>query len=72
MDELPSYNRIAPNVKLGRDVKIFGFANLYGCEIELSFVAKLRDETKFPSLDALKGQIAADIEHAKRMFDEGS
>jgi len=33
MDELPSYNRIAPNVKLGRDVKIFGFANLYGCEI---------------------------------------
>lgn len=33
MDELPSYNRIAPNVKLGRDVRIFGFANLYGCEI---------------------------------------
>ncbi len=33
MDELPAYNRIAPNVKLGRDVKIFGFANLYGCEI---------------------------------------
>jgi UDP-2-acetamido-3-amino-2,3-dideoxy-glucuronate N-acetyltransferase len=33
MDELPGYNRIAPNVKLGRDVKIFGFANLYGCEI---------------------------------------
>src|SRR5436190_10709889 len=33
MDELPTYNRIAPNVKLGRDVRIFGFANLYGCEI---------------------------------------
>jgi UDP-2-acetamido-3-amino-2,3-dideoxy-glucuronate N-acetyltransferase len=33
MDELPTYNRIAANVKLGRDVKIFGFANLYGCEI---------------------------------------
>jgi UDP-2-acetamido-3-amino-2,3-dideoxy-glucuronate N-acetyltransferase len=33
MDELAAYNRIAPNVKLGRDVKIFGFANLYGCEI---------------------------------------
>lgn len=33
MDELPAYNRIAPNVKLGKDVKIFGFANLYGCEI---------------------------------------
>jgi|SRR5688572_25352003 UDP-2-acetamido-3-amino-2,3-dideoxy-glucuronate N-acetyltransferase len=33
MAELPTYNRIAPNVKLGKDVKIFGFANLYGCEI---------------------------------------
>jgi acetyltransferase-like isoleucine patch superfamily enzyme len=25
--------RIAPDVKLGEDVKIFAFANLYGCEI---------------------------------------
>jgi acetyltransferase-like isoleucine patch superfamily enzyme len=25
--------RIAPNVKLGRDVKIYAFVNLYGCEI---------------------------------------
>jgi len=33
MDDLPAYNRIAPNVKLGSGVKIFGFANLYGCEI---------------------------------------
>jgi acetyltransferase-like isoleucine patch superfamily enzyme len=24
---------IAPDVKLGRDVQIFGFVNLYGCEI---------------------------------------
>ena len=27
------YSRIAPDVKLGRDIKIFGFVNLYGCEI---------------------------------------
>jgi UDP-2-acetamido-3-amino-2,3-dideoxy-glucuronate N-acetyltransferase len=27
------YCRIAPDVKLGKDVKIFGFANLYGCTI---------------------------------------
>lgn len=33
MDELPTFNRIAPNVKLGQGVRIFGFANLYGCEI---------------------------------------
>ena len=25
--------RVAPDVKLGRDVRIFGFANLYGCTI---------------------------------------
>src|ERR1700744_866794 len=25
--------RIAPDVKLGRNVRIFGFTNLYGCEI---------------------------------------
>jgi UDP-2-acetamido-3-amino-2,3-dideoxy-glucuronate N-acetyltransferase len=29
----PSYQQIAPDVKLGRDVRIFGFTNLYGCEI---------------------------------------
>ncbi len=27
------YQRIAPDVKLGRDVKIYAFVNLYGCEI---------------------------------------
>lgn len=27
------YIRIAPDVKLGRDVKVYGFVNLYGCEI---------------------------------------
>ena len=28
-----SFVRIAPDVKLGRDVRIFAFVNLYGCEI---------------------------------------
>lgn len=27
------FARIAPNVKLGKDVKIYAFVNLYGCEI---------------------------------------
>jgi acetyltransferase-like isoleucine patch superfamily enzyme len=27
------FKKIAPNVKLGKDVKIFEFVNLYGCEI---------------------------------------
>ncbi len=28
------YARIAPDVKLGKDVKIYAFVNLYGCEID--------------------------------------
>lgn len=27
------YQRIAPDVKLGKNVKIFGYVNIYGCEI---------------------------------------
>ena len=33
MTELPTFNRIAPDVKLGQNVRIPGFANLYGCSI---------------------------------------
>ena len=34
MDFIPQPNQqIAPSVKLGRNVRIFGFTNLYGCEI---------------------------------------
>ncbi len=28
-----TYSRIAPNVKLGKNVRIYDFTNLYGCEI---------------------------------------
>jgi acetyltransferase-like isoleucine patch superfamily enzyme len=31
--EQPDNRQIAPNVKLGKGVRIFGFTNLYGCEI---------------------------------------
>ncbi len=27
------FQSIAPNVKLGKDVKIYKFVNLYGCEV---------------------------------------
>src|SRR5215467_8594687 len=32
-DDMKTFNRIAPDVCLGRSVKIFGFANLYGCTV---------------------------------------
>jgi len=42
--------------------------DLYGKELEVEFVTKLRDEMKFASLDALKAQIAADIAAAEKCF----
>jgi UDP-2-acetamido-3-amino-2,3-dideoxy-glucuronate N-acetyltransferase len=33
MSDLPTYNRVAADVQLGRDVKLFSFVNLYGCVI---------------------------------------
>jgi acetyltransferase-like isoleucine patch superfamily enzyme len=31
--DLSAYQRIAPDVRLGKGVKVFAFTNLYGCEI---------------------------------------
>jgi len=44
--------------------------DLYGEEMEITFVGKLRDERKFPSMNTLKDQIARDIEQAGRLFDQ--
>ncbi|MBI4861890.1 MAG: N-acetyltransferase [Candidatus Riflebacteria bacterium] len=30
---MPAFNRVAPDVKLGRGVRLFGFVNAYGCTI---------------------------------------
>jgi acetyltransferase-like isoleucine patch superfamily enzyme len=58
-DQLPNYQRIAPDVKLGRDVRLHGFVNLYGCEIgdetkigtfvEIQKGAKIGDRCKISS-----------------------
>ncbi|MGE0363684.1 MAG: bifunctional riboflavin kinase/FAD synthetase [Vicinamibacterales bacterium] len=44
-------------------------ADLYGAAVSLSFVQRLRDERRFPDVDALKEQIDADIRRARRLFD---
>jgi len=41
---------------------------LYGRELELTFVSKLRDEQRFESLDALREQIARDVDQARALF----
>ena len=43
--------------------------DLYGQEIEIAYVERLRDEHKFPSLEALKEQIARDIASARALFE---
>ncbi len=42
--------------------------DLYGRRISLSFIARLRDEQRFPSPDALSRQIAADVEKARKIL----
>ena len=42
--------------------------DLYGRRIELAFLAPLRGERRFPSLEALREQIARDIEAARALF----
>jgi riboflavin kinase/FMN adenylyltransferase len=51
------------------EVHLLDFAGeIYGEEVEVEFVGKLRDEMKFASLDALKAQISADIIAAGKLF----
>ena len=42
--------------------------NLYDRDVGLAFVQRLRDERAFPSLDALRVQIAADCARARDLF----
>jgi riboflavin kinase/FMN adenylyltransferase len=43
--------------------------NLYGKELQLSFIERIREERKFASLDELRAQIQRDIKQASAMFD---
>lgn len=55
--------------KLSLEVHLLDFAgDLYGQHVHVSFHKKLREEIKFPDLDALKQQIAADALAAKNYF----
>jgi riboflavin kinase / FMN adenylyltransferase len=51
------------------EVHLFDFdRDIYGAHISVRFVQKLRDEQRFPNLDALKAQIAADAAAARAYF----
>lgn len=42
--------------------------DIYDKELELEFVARIRDEQKFSGLDALKAQIAADVQKVRTLL----
>lgn len=42
--------------------------DIYGRELKLEFIARVRDERKFAGLDALKAQIAADVEQVRALL----
>ncbi len=47
----------------------FPYRRLYGARMHVSFLARLRDEKKFDSVDTLKAQIEIDIAAARRGVD---
>jgi len=52
------------------EAHVFDFqGDLYGREIEVEFVAKLRDEERFASLAALTAQMESDALEARRILD---
>jgi riboflavin kinase/FMN adenylyltransferase len=58
-----------PQPQLRVEAHLIDFAGeLYGREVEVTFVDKLRPETRFPSLAELRAQIARDILEAQMRF----
>ena len=63
----PTLGHAEPQLRV--ECHLLDFAgDLYGKEIDLFFVEQLREEMKFPSLEALRKQIMADIATARRLF----
>lgn len=62
----PTANAVARPIL---EVHLLDFAqDIYGAHLSVRFLHKLRDEMKFSGLDALKAQIALDVESARRFF----
>nr|WP_326185859.1 riboflavin biosynthesis protein RibF [uncultured Oscillibacter sp.] len=64
-----------PTLNNGTDITVeaclLDFAgDLYGKTVRVEFYRHIRDEIRFDSLDALKAQIAADVETTRRYFAE--
>jgi riboflavin kinase/FMN adenylyltransferase len=53
------------------EVHLFEFTQrIYGKHLRVEFLQKLRDEAKYPDVATLTRQIAMDVEHAKKWFEQ--
>lgn len=56
--------------ELTLEVHLLGFnGDLYGERLQVEFVARLREERRFPSIDELASQIRDDIDAARRVLE---
>ena len=63
----PTFARVSPGPVV--ESHIFDLdRDLYGLDIKVAFVQRLRDEVAFPDGDALRAQIARDCEQARALF----
>jgi riboflavin kinase / FMN adenylyltransferase len=63
----PTVSNGTPELRV--EAHLFDFTgDLYGRDLEITFLEKLREEQKFPSLEALKEQISRDVANARRRF----
>jgi riboflavin kinase/FMN adenylyltransferase len=65
----PTVQRVGP---ITAEAHLFDFdgRDLHGEFIRIAFVARLREERRFPSLDALRAQITADAARARALLRE--
>jgi len=62
---------VRSNGKPTLEVHLFDFtADLYGRHLRVEFLAKIRDEERYPDLDALKAQIARDCDAARAILTD--
>jgi riboflavin kinase/FMN adenylyltransferase len=65
---------VRPNLKQPKPMKrlevhLLDFhQDVYGQQLEVTFLRKLRDEQRFANLEELRAQIGRDIESARKVF----
>lgn len=66
----PGEGEVAPAVLVEAHL-LEGAPDLYGQPLTVLFLERIRAERRFPSVDDLRAQIAADVEAARRLLDRG-